>query len=120
MIFMLEESLLQKWQTEYKKGFSKPLILFALQEVGKSTAFPLIKKIVELSKGQITIVGSNIYPMLKSLVDENLIEKDEDLKFYQLTQGGKEFLLQLGYSLSEFTQMLLKITEKNANQDECE
>jgi len=50
--------LLQKWQTEFKKGFSKPLILFTLAEIERSYAFLLTKKILETTKGQISITGS--------------------------------------------------------------
>lgn len=108
--------LLQKWATEYKKGFSKPLILFTLAEVEKSYPYRLTKKILELTKGQISISGSNIYPILSRLEKDNLIlsKTDEDeRKYYQLSDNGRDFLKQLGLTIQEFHEIMLEITSSN-------
>ncbi|MFX1514866.1 MAG: PadR family transcriptional regulator [Promethearchaeota archaeon] len=108
--------LLAKWQTEFKKGFSKPLILFTLAEIGRSYPFILTKKILELTNGEISIAGSNIYPMLSSLVEDDLIEPQEDeseRKFYKLTERGEKFLELLGKSIKEFNEIMLDLTSKN-------
>ena len=57
---MSEKELLQKWQREYKKGYSKPLILFTLAKVKKSYPFGITEELKKLTNGQISIVGSNI------------------------------------------------------------
>ncbi len=106
---------------EYKKGFSKPLILFALSEVGRSYAFLLTKKILELTNGEISIAGSNIYPMLSKLEEDKFIVSqldDSKRKFYQLTPSGREFLEQLGFSIQEFNKIMLKLVNKTQNQGE--
>jgi DNA-binding PadR family transcriptional regulator len=111
--------LLQKWQTEFKKGFSKPLILFTLAEVGRSYAYLLTKKILELTNGEISIAGSNIYPMLTKLeMDDLLVSKldENDRKFYELSASGKEFLRQLGLSMKNFNQIMLELIEKSENK----
>jgi DNA-binding PadR family transcriptional regulator len=111
--------LLHKWRTEYKKGFSKPLILFTLSEVERSYAYLLTKKILELTNGEISIAGSNIYPMLAKLEEDKLIVSqldDSERKFYKLTESGKEFLKQLEVSIKEFNEIMLKIIDKNQNQ----
>ncbi len=117
---MSNDLLLAKWQTEYKKGFSKPLILFTLAEVGKSYAYLLTKKILELTEGEISIAGSNIYPMLNKLEEDELLvsQLDEsERKYYELTSGGKDFLRQLEDSMKEFNQKMIKIIKNNQNKE---
>ena len=112
---MTDDLLLAKWQTEFKKGFSKPLILLALAKVKRSYPFLLTKKILELTNGEISIAGSNIYPMLKNLAEDDLIESQEDeseRKFYKLTDSGKQFLEQLEKSIKEFNEIMLELTNK--------
>jgi DNA-binding PadR family transcriptional regulator len=109
---MTEDALLQKWQREYKKGYSKPLILFTLAEVKNSYPFPLTEKLKELTNGQISIIGSNIYPLLSKLEEEKLIEyqKDKnDRKVYRLSPAGKKFVEKLGLTIQEFNENLLNI-----------
>ena len=116
---MVENALLQKWQREYKKGYSKPLLLLTLAEIEKSYPFPLTEKLKELTKGQISIVGSNIYPLLSKLEEEKLIEyqKDEnDRKVYQLSPTGKTFVRKLGLTIQEFNENLLEIVASALKQ----
>ncbi len=120
---MIDDLLLQKWQREYKKGYSKPLILFTLAKVEKSYPFPLTEKLKELTKGQISIVGSNIYPLLSKLEEEELIvfqKDDSDRKVYQLSEKGKEFLRILGLTIQEFNRNMLEIVAKALKQGELE
>jgi DNA-binding PadR family transcriptional regulator len=103
------EQLLQKWQTEYKKGFSKPLILFALANLKESYPFKISNTISTLTKGQISIIGSNIYPMLTKLKEEGLIESEKDKNeryLYKLTIEGNKFLNELDLSIKEFFEMI--------------
>ena len=120
---MTDDSLLQKWQREYKKGYSKPLILFTLADVEKSYPFGITEKLRDLTKGQISIIGSNIYPLLSKLEEEKLIEyqKDgSDRKVYQLSEKGKNFLEDLGVKIQEFNENLLEIIRKTPKQEEVD
>ena len=105
-MYLSDDLLLQKWQTEYKKGFSKPLILFTLAEIGRSYAYLLTKKILELTNGEISIAGSNIYPILKNMEKTGLIlskkEQNSQKRFYSLTNDGKDFLISLKMNMKEF------------------
>ena len=111
---LTEEGKLQKWQTEFKKGFSKPLILLTLAEE-QSYPYRLTRKISEKTKGQIIIAGSNIYPILKNQEDEGLIQgiKDEKTgrKLYHLTEEGQEFLKLLKSSMKEFCENILAVVD---------
>lgn len=107
---MDNQAPLQKFLIELKKGFSKPLILYSLQKFGQSYPYPLKKKVEELTHHYISIAPSNIYPMLRHLVEDGLIisEHDEkDRKYYVLTQHGKEFLKELDTVIKEFLRVIL-------------
>jgi DNA-binding PadR family transcriptional regulator len=73
-----------------------------------------------LTNGEISIAGSNIYPMLTKLEKDNLLvsQLDEsDRKFYQLTSSGKEFLKQLENSIKDFNKIMIRIIEKNQHKE---
>ncbi|MFX0208822.1 MAG: PadR family transcriptional regulator [Candidatus Hodarchaeota archaeon] len=108
-----DEDELQKWETEYKKGFSKPLVLFALAE--KSTyPYQVTKTISGKTHGMITVAGSNIYPILKKLEEIELISSEKDpseKRIYSLTEGGKDFLVALKQSLKEFLNLIQEVID---------
>ena len=106
---MTDPKLLQKMETEYKKGYSKPFILFALAE-NPNYPFQLTRDILKNSDNQISIIGSNIYPLLKDLENKNLISYKEDpetnRKIYYLTSDGKSFLKKLITSMKQFNEII--------------
>ena len=104
--------LIAKWETEYKKGFAKPLILFLLSK-GDNYPYKITKDIFILSEGQISIATSNIYLILKDLKDQKLIK---DIKsnnsrrvFYSLTENGYACLEHIIESLGVFLTVLTRI-----------
>ncbi|MFX0205910.1 MAG: PadR family transcriptional regulator [Candidatus Hodarchaeota archaeon] len=122
---MSQHELLPKWTTEYKKGFSKPFILLTL---AKKSNYPysLTREINTLTNGQIVITGSNIYPILKDLVDEKLIKKEKVVKpsksgenakkqfrsVYSLTKNGEDLIVDLKRSLKEFAEIITDFIEE--------
>ena len=110
----IAEDELQKWETEYKKGFSKPLVLFALAE--KPTyPYQVTKTISAKTQHMISVAGSNIYPLLRKLEEAKIISSVEDVdsgkNIYSLTEDGKEFLISLKQSLKEFVSILEEVIE---------
>ncbi|MFX0204944.1 MAG: PadR family transcriptional regulator [Candidatus Hodarchaeota archaeon] len=105
---------LQKWETEFKKGFSKPLILLTLAE-SPNYPYQVTKTIIEKTKGKIAIAGSNIYPILKKIEDDGFIsgKKDEESlkRVYTLTADGKEFLMSLKRAMNEFLEIIQEIMD---------
>jgi len=103
------EDELQKWETEFKKGFSKPFILLSLAEK-PNYPYQVTKSITGKTKGQISIAGSNIYPILKKLEDDGFIisQKDEESKkkIYTLTKEGENFLNSLMKGMKNFTDIV--------------
>ncbi|MFX1534804.1 MAG: PadR family transcriptional regulator [Promethearchaeota archaeon] len=104
--------LLQKWEIEYKKGYSKPVLLILLSE-DPNYPFRLTKEISKRTKDQISIASSNIYPILKSLLDEGLVvakktdpSREKARIIYSITDEGRSFLTELKASMNEFLQVL--------------
>ena len=122
---MLRDELLLKYSIEFKKGFAKPFILFTL---AKKPNYPYIlsREINFLTKGQIVITGSNIYPILKDLVDEGLVDRKKVIKpsksgdnakkqyrsVYSLTKDGKDLIVDLTQSLKEFVDIITVFIEE--------
>jgi len=111
------EDELQKWETEFKKGFSKPFVLFSLAE-RPNYPYQVTKAILGQTKGQFSIAGSNIYPILKKLTDDELIifqiQQDKDgseKKVYSLTSKGKNFLILLKQAMKEFTVIVQEMID---------
>lgn len=111
---MKYEDELQKWETEFKKGFSKPLILLTLAEK-PNYPYQVTKTISGKTKGKITIAGSNIYPILKKMEERGLIlgkKEFESLKrVYTLTGDGREFLVSLKQVMKEFVEIIQEMID---------
>ncbi|MFW9993305.1 MAG: PadR family transcriptional regulator [Candidatus Odinarchaeota archaeon] len=111
---MTFEEELQKWETEFKRGFSKPFILLILAEK-PNYPYQVTKTILERTKGKIAIAGSNIYPVLKKMEDDGLItgEKDGDSgkRYYSLTDRGKEFVILLKRSMKDFDEIIQEMID---------
>jgi DNA-binding PadR family transcriptional regulator len=125
---MVQLETLQKWETEFKKGFAKPFILLTLAKK-PNYAYSLTKDINVNTNGQISITVSSIYPILKDLQDDQLIEGKKEPKptkqsksqsidkkpqlrtVYSLTSKGKQLLNSLSKSLEEFSKIILEHIE---------
>jgi len=100
-----------QWEAAFRKGFAKPIILQILKDEGESYPYKLTKQIPKRTLGMLTMATSNIYPILKSLKDEELIyeigEKEKKI-MYGLTEKGQSFLKELKVSITEFLTIMLK------------
>lgn len=106
---METNELHEKWSIELKKGFTKPLILQILAN-GETYPYHLTKLIQEQTSGLITIATSNLYPILKGMIEEGLVTNklDEQTRrtLYSLTPKGKELLELLKMTIRIFTHDL--------------
>ncbi|NPD90379.1 MAG: PadR family transcriptional regulator [Asgard group archaeon] len=103
------EEEVNRLESEYKKGFAKPLILMMLAEK-ENYSYALAKKIIEKTSGKISIVVPNIYPILKSLKKSGYIQemksKDHSSRiFYEVTELGYALLDELTESLQQFLKI---------------
>ncbi|MFX0152603.1 MAG: PadR family transcriptional regulator [Candidatus Hodarchaeota archaeon] len=102
---------LDRWESGYRKGFAKPTILQILMDEGESYPYKLTKQIPKRTQGMLTMASSNIYPILKDLKDEGLIqiiEEKERKVMYGLTKEGQTFLTELQGSLTKFLIVMLE------------
>ena len=79
---------------------TKPIILGILKQ-GNSYGYLIIKKIKELSGGQMEYSDGMLYPVLHRLEKEGLIQSKWTMdggtrprKYYEITELGKEELVQ--------------------------
>lgn len=112
MILLSDQSeLLQKWEVEFKKGFSKPLILLLLEK-GESYPYRLVRDIKTATFDHIEIATSNVYPLLKTVRNEGLvkeIQKEQTMrKYYALTEEGNIFLKDLRSSMKAFLEKIIE------------
>ena len=98
-----------KWETEFKKGFSKPFVLLSLSNT-PNYPYGITKAVNKQTGGKFTIAGSNIYPLLSKMEKMKLIvgkqDKESDKKIYQLTEDGKEFLVSLKKVMTDFAEII--------------
>ena len=98
-----------KWETEFKKGFSKPFVLLSLFK-DPNYPYGIIKAIKEKTNKKFEIAGPNIYPILTKMEKMGLIKGEQDeeskRKTYTLTEEGKEFLISLKEKMKEFVEVI--------------
>ena len=111
---------LNRWETEYKKGFAKPLILLMLSK-GTNYSYALAKQIAKETHGKISIAVPNIYPIMKSLRNKGYIIEIKDKSqpkrvLYKLTDSGYELLEKISNSMNSFMSLFQElIKERNEN-----
>ena len=122
---METDQILFNWIREYKKGFSKPIILL---ELAKEENYPynLTRDINKTTKGQIDIAVSNLYPVLRDLTNDGLIQRKKVAKptksenktkqqfrsVYSLTKAGENLLEDLKGSLTEFIDTIREMIQE--------
>jgi len=102
-------AIIDQWEASFHKGFAKPMILQILYDEKTCYPYKITKLISQRTGGMLTIATSNIYPILKSLKDENLIKEidEQDRKIiYGLTNTGQEFLIEISSSITKFLTIL--------------
>ena len=94
------KEIVETFDTTMKKGFMSGLILLVLQKEA-SHGYKIQKEIEELTLGEFRPTSSNIYPLLDSLKNKELIaciESDvtgRQKKIYEITSKGQETVKML-------------------------
>lgn len=94
------EEIVEAFDTTMKKGFMSGLILLVLEKEA-SHGYKIQKEIEELTLGEFKPTSSNIYPLLDSLKNKELIaciESDStgrQKKIYEITQKGQDTVKML-------------------------
>lgn len=94
------EEIVESFDTTMKKGFMSGLILLVIQKEA-SHGYKIQKEIEELTLGEFKPTSSNIYPLLESLKNKELIaciESDltgRQKKIYEITQKGQDTVKML-------------------------
>lgn len=111
---------IDRWEAGYRKGFAKPTILQILLDKGESYPYLLTKQIPQRTQGMLSMATSNIYPILKDLKDEGLIQETGEKErrvMYTLTKEGQIFLTEIKESLTKFLAVMLA-NFRNSKEDE--
>ncbi|MEO9806409.1 MAG: PadR family transcriptional regulator [Reichenbachiella sp.] len=94
---------------------TKPIILGVLRQ-GRSYGYLIIKKVKELSGGQLEWSDGMLYPVLHRLEKEGLVQSNWTLsddsrprKYYEITAAGKEELIAEQQQWLEVNAVLDKI-----------
>jgi len=104
--------------TQMKKGFIRLFILKILYRESLH-GYGIIKKISERSGGFWSPKPGNIYPLIKAMVDEDLIEPaghDSRRKQYRITEHGKSELLELIEEAEDSTIHLVEAMSRNEDE----
>ncbi|MHA2232260.1 MAG: PadR family transcriptional regulator [Candidatus Hodarchaeales archaeon] len=101
------------WQTEFRRGYAKPCVLYVLS-TNVYHAYRIKREVQKLTDGHIVIAGSNIYALLRGLVNEGLVERfeKENQKVYKITPEGRKFLEKLHESLRDFLDTMQRFIAK--------
>lgn len=93
----------------------KPVILSVLKE-GDSYGYQIIKKIHDLSEGELQWTTGTLYPFLHSLENEGVVasywqevEKAPKRKYYRLTPKGQKVLVQEKQQWLDVNRLLIKL-----------
>ena len=118
---MVKYTSIDQWESSFRKGFAKPMILQILFDEKISYPYKITKQISQKTMGMLNVATSNIYPLLKDLKDDGLIleiEEQERKIMYQLTEEGFKFLNELRESIINFLAMMTNnFTITNGGKD---
>lgn len=104
--------------SQMKKGFLKLFILANLYR-DPLDGYGIIKRISERSNGFWSPKAGNIYPLIRDMVEEGVIEQagaDSRRKLYKVTEKGKVELLHLFDEAEDAVLHLVKAMNRNEGE----
>lgn len=86
---------------ELLRGNTDALLLFLVNEMGRTYGYQLIKEIGRRSEGFFHFKEGTVYPALRKLENEGLLQGEwqempngQERRYYRITEKGKETLKQ--------------------------
>ena len=91
----------REYNPDLLRGNTDSLLLFLINERGQTYGYRLIKEIAERSKGYFRFKEGTVYPALRKLENEGLIQGEwkklpngQERRYYSMTDPGRELLRQ--------------------------
>ncbi len=104
------EYVREKIKREMRSGVYTLLILKAVDDIGESYGYEIVKYLDEKTHGKIKIKDATVYPVLRYLSRKKIMESfwtDPSMgvprKYYRLTPEGKKLLKELIKDYRELT-----------------
>ncbi len=105
-------------RTELLRGNTDSLLLFLVQDLGRTYGYQLIKEIESRSEGFFRFKEGTVYPMLRKLENEGLLHGEwqemqggQVRRYYRITGKGQEVLesrLTVWESFTSAMNLILK------------
>ena len=109
------------YDSDLLRGNTDSLLLFLINERGQTYGYRLIKEIEERSRGYFRFKEGTVYPALRKLENEGLIQgawkklpNGQERRYYTMTDQGRELLqkkLVMWQSFASAMALVMKPTE---------
>jgi len=114
-------SAMPQYNSDLLRGNTDSVLLSLINEYGRTYGYMLIKEIERRSQGYFRFREGTVYPALRKLENEGLIEGEwrklpngQERRYYAITDAGRIFLakkLEMWQSFSSAMAMILKPAE---------
>jgi PadR family transcriptional regulator PadR len=111
----------REYNPDLLRGNTDSLLLFLINERGQTYGYRLIKEIAERSKGYFRFKEGTVYPALRKLENDGLIQGEwkklpngQERRYYSMTEAGRELLRQklvMWQSFASAMALVMKPTE---------
>jgi DNA-binding PadR family transcriptional regulator len=112
----------EKQETEINRGISSLCVLSILIQAGDkgSHGYQILKDLTEQTNQMLVIEEGTLYPLLRKLEDENIIESKREetgrrRKYYNLTEYGRKVFNHLAGFYSKLTEAIAPLFDVKVN-----
>jgi PadR family transcriptional regulator PadR len=111
-----------KYNSDLLRGNTDSLLLFLIDEQGRTYGYRLIREIEDRSQGFFHFKEGTVYPALRKLENDGLIRGEwqqlpngQERRYYQITTRGKEVLERRMAMWQSFTSAMNHILKPAGN-----